>query len=315
MAVTQSVPTKVTNNQMYFCEKCRKTMKGSEFYTSNNLEKYPNEGKMPICKKCLTMHVDNYDPNTYLWILQELDIPYVPEEWNQLMLKYGKDKSAMTGLTIIGRYVSKMHLKQWKDYRWKDNQYLQEIQNMNIENVMKRQGYDAQAINNVLTKGTIDIPLEAMRPDLNEDDNAEDNDADNVGNVGQLTAGYFENNPAPIKTAEELGLTEEDVSYLMIKWGKAYRPEEWVQLEKLYDDMMNSYDIQTAGHIDTLKLICKTSLKCNSLIDLGDIEGYQKMSKVYDSLMKSGRFTAAQNKAETGEYIDCVSELVAICEE
>jgi len=46
--------------------------------------------------------------------------------------------------------------------------------------------------------------------------------------------------------------------------------------------MMNSYDIQTAGHIDTLKLICKTSLKANQLIDLGDIDGYQKMSKVYD---------------------------------
>jgi hypothetical protein len=55
---------------------------------------------------------------------------------------------------------------------------------------------------------------------------------------------------------------------------------------------MESYDIQTAAHKDTLKLICKTSLKANQLIDMGDIEGYQKMSKVYDTLMKSGKFTA-----------------------
>jgi hypothetical protein len=47
---------------------------------------------------------------------------------------------------------------------------------------------------------------------------------------------------------------------------------------------------------------------------MGDIEGYQKMSKVYDSLMKAGKFTAAQNKAENGEYVDSVSELVALCE-
>ena len=40
--------------------------------------------------------------------------------------------------------------------------------------------------------------------------------------------------------------------------------------------MMNSYDIQTAGHKDTLKLICKTSLKANQLIDIGDVDGYQK---------------------------------------
>lgn len=77
---------------------------------------------------------------------------------------------------------------------------------------------------------------------------------------------------------------------------------------------MSSYDIQGAGHIDTLKLICKTSLKANQLIDIGDIEGFQKMSKVYDSLMKSGKFTAQQNKEEHGEFIDSIGELVALCE-
>ena len=38
------------------------------------------------------------------------------------------------------------------------------------------------------------------------------------------------------------------------------------------------------------------------------------MSKVYDSLMKSGKFTAAQNKAESGEFVDSIGELVALCE-
>jgi len=38
------------------------------------------------------------------------------------------------------------------------------------------------------------------------------------------------------------------------------------------------------------------------------------MSKVYDQLMKSGKFTAAQNKADSGEYVDSISELVEICE-
>ena len=101
---------------------------------------------------------------------------------------------------------------------------------------------------------------------------------------------------------------------LRLKWGKTYRPEEWVKLEQLYEEMMNSYDIQSAGHIDTLKLVCKTSLKANQLLDIGDVDGAQKMVKMYDGLMKSGKFTAAQNKAESGEYVDSVSELVAICE-
>ena len=30
----------------------------------------------------------------------------------------------------------------------------------------------------------------------------------------------------PAKTADDLGLTEEDITYLKLKWGKAYKPEE-----------------------------------------------------------------------------------------
>jgi hypothetical protein len=60
-----------------------------------------------------------------------------------------------------------------------------------------------------------------------------------------------------------LELSDEDVRYLSLKWGGKYSPTEWVTLETLYTEMTNSYDIQTAGHIDTLKLLCKTSLKAN----------------------------------------------------
>ena len=38
------------------------------------------------------------------------------------------------------------------------------------------------------------------------------------------------------------------------------------------------------------------------------------MSKVYDALMKSGKFTAAQNKAESGDFVDSIGELIELCE-
>lgn len=38
------------------------------------------------------------------------------------------------------------------------------------------------------------------------------------------------------------------------------------------------------------------------------------MSRVYDSLLKSGRFSAAQIKAEKNEEIDSIGELVVLCE-
>ena len=77
---------------------------------------------------------------------------------------------------------------------------------------------------------------------------------------------------------------------------------------------MDSYDIQSAGHKDTLKKLAITSLKLDQLIDLGDVDGAQKTQKMYDSLMRSGKFTAAQNKAESGEAVDSISEIVMMCE-
>lgn len=78
--------------------------------------------------------------------------------------------------------------------------------------------------------------------------------------------------------------------------------------------MMDSYDIQTAGHLDTLKKLCKTSLKMDQLIDMADVEGFQKMSKAYNDLMKSGNFQAIQNKEREEDGIDSVSEIVALAE-
>lgn len=286
--------------ETYYCEKCNRTMNGTEFYSSNNLEKYPNDGKFPMCKKCMTMHVDNWNPDTYLWILQEADVPYVPDEWNKLMEKYGRDPQSMTGMTILGRYLSKMKLKQFKDYRWKDTEFLQQMANNKLEQTMKRQGYDAQQIATAIEKSSIAIP----EGELKEPVYAPPPDAP--------TEDYFAQQSGEVE--QELDLTDEDRTYLRLKWGKTYKPEEWVKLEQLYEEMMASYDIQGAGHKDTLKLICKTSLKANQLIDIGDIEGFQKMSKVYDSLMKSGKFTAAQNKAESGEFVDSIGELIELCE-
>ena len=92
----------------YYCERCKSIKDGANFYTSNNLEKYPNEGKLTLCKQCVTAHVDNFDPDTYLWILQELDVPYVPDEWNRVLLNCGDKGQKITGTTILGKYLSRM---------------------------------------------------------------------------------------------------------------------------------------------------------------------------------------------------------------
>lgn len=282
-----------------YCEKCRTTKNEDNFYKSKNLEKYP-EGYLNQCKECITMHVDNWNPDTFMWILQECDVPYVAEEWNKLLASYAKDPTSVTGMTILGRYLSKMKLKQFKDFTWADTAFLQEKANHEKEEAMKRQGFSAAEIAEAIEKGSIPIPegplYEPTPPEQEYDD-------------------YFDKiSDVPEDTTITDALTDEDKLYLRVKWGKSYKPEEWVQLEKLYQDMKESYDIQGAGHEDTLKLVCKTSLKSNQLLDMGDVEGAQKMIKMYDMMMKSGKFTASQNKSERGDAVDSVSEIVALCE-
>ena len=109
-------------------------------------------------------------------------------------------------------------------------------------------------------------------------------------------------------------LTDDDRKALAIKWGRLYKPTEWIELESMYTEMMNSFDIQDADTINTLILLCKTNLKMNQAIDIGDLDGFQKLSKVSESLRKTAKFTAAQNKEQKNDYVDSVGELVAMCE-
>ena len=281
------------------CEKCRKTMDVSNFYISKNTEKYPPDGRLNVCKKCLTMHVNNWEPSTYMHILQEIDIPYIPQEWEALLERYGKDPKKVTGVTILGRYLSKMKLKQFAHLNWSDTERLMEDDKKKQLIIRQQEEAQRNRYAAALQSGEVLEGLEGV-------------DIDNL--TEEQIQELF---PAPeqMPTSLEDELTQEDKKYLSLKWGKLYRPEEWIALEQFYEQMTGSFDIQTAAHFDYLKMICKTSLKMNQAIDCGDIEGFAKLQKAYDSLMKSAKFTAAQNKAETGEFVDSVGELVYLCEE
>lgn len=297
-----------------YCQKCNSTKNEDNFYTSNNREKYP-DGRLNLCKECLTMRVNNWEPDTYMWILQECDVPYVPVEWNKLLASYAKDPTTVTGMTIIGRYLAKMKLKQYNKFRWKDTDFLQQMEQHKMEEAMKKQGYDIQQIVEAQEKAKFEVPTEPLEIPINVTEPEEPAYQATPYNLTQPD--YFDQQfgvPEEEDNSLVSQLTDEDKLMLRVKWGKTYKPDEWIQLEKLYNEMMESYDIQSAGHIDTLKMICKTSLKANQLLDMGDVDGAQKMVKMYDMLMKSGKFTAAQNKTDSGNAVDSIGELIAMCE-
>ncbi len=290
------------------CQKCGKSMDENQFYT------YKDGTKTEMCKKCLTMHIDNFDESTFLWLLEKMDVPYIPEEWNVLRDRaYARDPNKMNGMSVFGKYLSKMKLKQWKGYGWADGERLREQNAARAEELREEQkAYEAE-IKQQYEEGKIS---EAQYKTLisTETQHAEE---PMYGPAPQVSNNpYNENN---FMSEDELidpaaELTTEDKMYLAMKWGRLYKPNEWVELERKYNEMMNSFDIQDSDTTGTLILICKTYLKMNQAIDCGDVSGYNTLSRVYDTLRKSAKFTAAQNKESKNDYVDSVGELVAICE-
>lgn len=297
------------------CQKCNRFLNIDQFYRSRNLEAYPPEGYLPVCKKCFTMHLNNWEPSSITPLLEIMDVPYIPEEWEALLQRYGQDPKKTSQTAIFGRYLSKMKLKQFSDYRFADSERILEEREKQKQIAAARDEsyrlrYAAIQDGNVLDKVNADISL------LSDDEILElfpQVEYQQQLQQGFLGAQQFQQVPQEPSVEDQIPI--EDKMKLSIKWGKTYTVNEWLTMERMYRDMLESYEIKTASHLDYLKMICKTSLKMNQSIDVNDFEGYNKLAKVYDSLMKSAKFTAAQNKTESENEFQAVSELILMAEE
>ena len=295
------------------CTKCSKMMdENTQFYT------YKNGEKTAMCKKCLTMHIDNFNPETYLWLLQDMDVPYVEAEWNVLRDRAFAKNPNLNGMSVFGKFLSKMKLKQWNQYGWADTERLKMLnEEKSKQQQAEKEQFEAQ-IKAQFDNGEI---TEAQYKTLISTETQNDDYYAGTGPMlhvpGAATDNpYNENNfiDESLLSGPAAQLTEDDKIYLAMKWGRLYQPADWIELERNYNEMMNSFDIQDADTINTLILLCKTNLKMNQAIDCGDVEGFQKLSKVSESLRKSAKFTAAQNKEQKSDYVDSVGELVTMCE-
>ena len=289
------------------CGKCGKTMDDTNFYT------YKDGRKTEYCKKCLTMHVDNFNPETFLWLLEKMDVPYIPEEWNVLRNRaYEKGPNKMNGMSVFGKYLSKMKLVQWKKYGWADTEKLRaQNEEKRLAELETRRGYEAE-LRKSFEEGKISETEYKTMMSVETQYEEEPIGVSAAPGPTFYDENSFLREEDLVDPAAEL--TQDDKIYLAMKWGRLYKPSEWVELEKKFNEMMNSFDIQDSDTTGTLILICKTYLKMNQAIDCGDMDGYQKLSRVYDSLRKSAKFTAAQNKEQKGDYVDSVGELVTMCE-
>lgn len=303
-----------------YCPKCRKTMVDTNYYT------YKDGTKCELCKACLTMFIDNFDPETFKWALEKFDVPYLYWEWNALRDKaYAKDPYKMNGMSVFGKYLSKMKLKQFsKDKNgnpigWIDTQRLTEEHEREAAlhaNVNQVSEEKIAEMEEAFHNGEI-TEAQLMTYKLTQDRDPEFVMVDGAittvkgGNPYPVNDNPFEKVDLPDMGAD---LTEEDKIYLATKWGRLYSAADWVSLEGLYNEYDKSFDLHNADLLAGIKQVCKLDLKCNQALDSGDVDSYSKLARAADSLRKSLKLTEAQRKEEKNSSLSCYGQLVSYCE-
>lgn len=273
-----------TMNDKIQCSHCHRYFPRKEYYVDKD------GNPMKKCKKCMASLIDLGSPSTIMDIMKEVDVPFIPAEWNSLRDRYEFSINKATGRqqrnsnanqSVLGRYLGKMKLAQYKDFKFSDTDKFMEEHEKEVD---ERKQEIQNRLDNLLEEGyDTDVAVKMLSGEIDE-------------------------------VEDDVEIGKRQLRDLRLKWGKGYTKEELIQLETFYSEMHASYDITTASHEDYLKQIVKVSLRMNSLIDQGAFDEYQKLSSVYDRMMKSAKFTASQEKIED-RFVDSISEMVKICEQ
>lgn len=300
-----------------FCSKCGRTKSEDDFYL------HKDGTRADLCKACQTMHINNWDPETFTWLLEEFDVPYIPAEWNVLRDRaYQKDPYKMTGMSVFGKYLSKMKLKQWKNYSWADTESLQKraeeeaklfgtpTEQQQEKILQMKEAYERGEISEAQFKTYAEINKPAETPVPTPPPPA------SVQTGSANSAPYPINSPYEQVELVDIGadLTKEDKVYLATRWGTLYTPADWVTLEERYSEYEQSFNLHNADLIAGTKQLCKLDLKSHQALDTGDIDTYSKLAKAADALRKSLKFTEAQRKEDKEAEFSCYGQIVAFCE-
>ena len=300
-----------------------------------------------MCKECACKFIDNKRPSTFIWILKELDMPFIEERWIDLCYKkYMKDPERFGPSSVIGTYIRTMSMKDYIDYNYDDTVKLNEE---NIELRRKelevRHERDSRLARTEEDKKKVEKDAEALSAAMEEKvPDFEDSDYEIAGLDGKMTYGRLQesvgnntkitmSNQVPqqptmpkkgnayqsaIGTAVDEqsilnDLTPNDVQYLAMKWGESFRPSEWLKMEEMYQKYAEEFEIGVDRE-SVLINMCKTNINMQRCLDAGDAANAAKFSSMFDQLRKSGAFTEAQKKEDNNKYLDSVGELVAAVE-
>ena len=80
--------------------------------------------KYPISKEEIYEKIDVYNPNTFMFYIKELDLPWVPAIWNKA-IKNSIERGHRIESTF-GKYYQFLWLRGFRDFGYSDSERLQE---------------------------------------------------------------------------------------------------------------------------------------------------------------------------------------------
>ena len=290
------------------CSKCGRSMNETEFF------KMKTGDRIDLCKDCLTQYIDNRNPETIYWILEKFDVPFIKNIWIQKTNEiYKKNPGKFGPKSVIGTYIRMMNMKQYSHLHYADSDHLKK---QKPEELAPANEEEEKLLKERFEKGEISEAeyrtLSSLGKKVNQDELEffEPEQEQSVEESSQTFGQQYAKDDSYWVDQ----LTQEDIDYLILKWGTMYSPEEWITMETMYNKYADEYDLNSDRE-EVLKKMCKTSLKMDLALDANDVTGYKNLATVFDQLRKSGKFTDAQKKEEKRELLSTIGELAALCEQ
>ena len=104
------------------CQICGKELPLIEFYYTHRKDIYP-DGRLTVCRDCLTKTIDINNLSSFIHILREIDIPYFDDIWKRMIESY--PTASKKG--YLGKYIARMKLISFIALRFKDSPNLEEL--------------------------------------------------------------------------------------------------------------------------------------------------------------------------------------------
>ena len=121
------------------------------------------------------------------------------------------------------------------------------------------------------------------------------NNEQNVGNIDVKQITTVDKDEIMTETGQIIKFNDE----LVRKWGPGYSKSEYLQLEKFFEDMKITHDvnIKNATHVDMLKQLAYLSIDRDRLRRQQKWSEYKKVSEVYDKMLAVSGFRPIDNKS------------------